>query len=75
MNERLPFNPPQLQNYLDACWIEGYFSPAEVAQISERYEEGLKKEAEVSTNAIPSQKTTSEPKESKSDIPSFLRRR
>lgn len=52
MKDKLPFNPPQLQNYLDACWIEGYFTPDEVAQISKRYEEGLKKEAEVTSNEV-----------------------
>ena len=44
--KQLPFRPPQLQNYMDACWIEGYFTREEVAQISAMYEANEKKEAE-----------------------------
>ena len=52
MKEHLPFNPPQLQNYLDACWIEGYFTEGEVAQISGMYEARDKKEAEVTGQEV-----------------------
>ena len=46
MIEQLPFSPPQLQNYMDACWFEGYFSPEEVRQISAVYDATEKKLAE-----------------------------
>ena len=48
MKEQLPFRPPVLQNYMDAVWTEGYFSPEEVAQLSALYEATDKKAAEVS---------------------------
>lgn len=47
MKRQLPFTPPQLQNYMDACWIEGYFTKKEVAQISNIYEKKQKKEAKI----------------------------
>ncbi len=50
MKELLPFRPPELQNYLDACWVEGYFNEDEVTQISNMYDAGDKKGAEVTGN-------------------------
>jgi len=48
MQEQLPFIPPVLQHYMDACWTEGYFSPEEVAVISGIFDAKDKKNAEVS---------------------------
>lgn len=33
-NERLPFLPPQLDQYIDYCWVEAYFNEEEVSHIS-----------------------------------------
>lgn len=38
MKNHLPFNPPLLDKYMDACWIEGFFSPEEVLAMSEIFE-------------------------------------
>ncbi len=48
MENKLPFNPPQLTNYSDSSWIESYFSQEEVRQLVKIYDEREKDEAQVS---------------------------
>ena len=49
-NQKLPFLPPVLAHYIDACWVENYFSPDEVATLTELYQKSQnKKAAEVSS--------------------------
>ena len=46
---QLPFLPPQLNDYSDSCWAEGYFSLEEVRLLNEMYDRSQnKKQAEVS---------------------------
>lgn len=47
MKGKLNFNPPQLTHYMDACWIENFFSSDEIAQILSTFEAKEKTAAEV----------------------------
>lgn len=50
---QLPFLPPQLENYLDACWIEGYFNETELDLLNKLYNDSANKRgAEVSDQGI-----------------------
>lgn len=47
MKGKLAFNPPQLTQYMDACWVENFFSPEEVSKILSTFNDREKSAAEV----------------------------
>ncbi len=47
MKTKLPFGPPKLTQFMDACWFESYFSKEEVALLNDRWDEENKQTAEV----------------------------
>ena len=50
---KLPFLPPVLDHYMDSCWIENYFTAAEVDALTEIYKNSQnKKVAEVSSEGL-----------------------
>lgn len=53
MNNQLPFLPPQLDQYVDSCWSETYFTEEEVNQLSALFDTSSNKaEAEVSDGGV-----------------------
>ncbi|MCO6360316.1 2OG-Fe(II) oxygenase [Roseivirga pacifica] len=52
MSGKLPFNPPQLSQFMDACWVESYFTKDEVALILKAYENKVKSAAQVADEGL-----------------------
>ncbi|WP_422356196.1 2OG-Fe(II) oxygenase [Roseivirga pacifica] len=52
MSGKLPFNPPQLSQFMDACWVESYFTKDEVALILKAYESKVKSAAQVADEGL-----------------------
>lgn len=52
MNGKLPFNPAQLNQFMDACWIENFFSKEEVGMILKAFYNGEKNSATVSDDGF-----------------------
>ena len=52
MSGKLPFNPPQLSQFMDACWVESYFTKDEVELILKAYESKVKSAAQVADEGL-----------------------
>lgn len=51
-NGKLPFQPPGLNQFMDACWVENFFSPSEINPILDLYQGNEKSDAELSDEGL-----------------------